>query len=149
MKHIRRMMVFQCLPLVAALSLAGCATMAPKYSQPAAPVPGAWPSGPAYKDVTGKPADKAMADISWQEFFVDPQLRIHKKTLPWYVGHPLVSRFPGNILVRRAARPGGGYGCFRPGVFRGHRATCKAKERHQREAEDSCHAFHLNSPPGQ
>ena len=75
MKHIRRMMVTLCLPVGASLYLAGCTTMAPKYSQPASPVPAAWPSGPAYNDVTGKPADKAVAEIRWQEFFVDPQLR--------------------------------------------------------------------------
>ena len=27
-----------------------------------------WPTGPAYKDVMEKPADKAIADTSWQEF---------------------------------------------------------------------------------
>ncbi len=49
--------------------------MAPKYTRPEAPVPTAWPSGPAYQDVTGKPADKAIADIPWQDFFVDGKLR--------------------------------------------------------------------------
>jgi multidrug efflux system outer membrane protein len=49
--------------------------MAPKYERPAAPVPSAWPSGPAYKEAAVKPADKAVADIPWQEFFVDPRLR--------------------------------------------------------------------------
>ncbi|HEY6871538.1 MAG TPA: AdeC/AdeK/OprM family multidrug efflux complex outer membrane factor [Geobacteraceae bacterium] len=62
-----------CLPLTL-LFLAGCATMAPKYSRPAAPVPQAWPSGPAYKETKGAAAKQA-ADIPWQEFFVDPQLR--------------------------------------------------------------------------
>jgi multidrug efflux system outer membrane protein len=61
--------------MAAALALAGCSTMAPKYTQPAAPVPAAWPSGPAYKETANTPADKALADIPWQEFFVDPQLR--------------------------------------------------------------------------
>ncbi|RQW83734.1 MAG: AdeC/AdeK/OprM family multidrug efflux complex outer membrane factor [Geobacter sp.] len=56
-----------------AISLAGC-TMAPKYSRPEAPVPNAWPQGPAYKELAGAPAT-AVADIPWQEFFVDPQLR--------------------------------------------------------------------------
>jgi len=60
---------------VLAGALAGCATMAPKYTRPEPPVPAAWPSGPAYKDVAGKPADKAVADIPWAEFFLDPQLR--------------------------------------------------------------------------
>lgn len=61
------------LALVAMLALAGCATMAPKYSRPEAPVPGAWPTGPAYKQTAAK--GPAMADIAWHEFFVDPQLR--------------------------------------------------------------------------
>ncbi len=73
MNHMRRLTISLCLPL-ALLYLAGCATMAPKYAQPAAPVPQAWPSGPAYKGATGA-ATKPVADIPWQEFFVDPQLR--------------------------------------------------------------------------
>lgn len=60
---------------VMVLYLAGCSTMAPKYSQPAAPVPAAWPAGPAYQTTVAQPADKKVADIPWQEFFVDPQLR--------------------------------------------------------------------------
>jgi len=49
--------------------------MAPKYERPAAPVPNAWPQGPAYKELAGSASAKAVADIPWQEFFVDPQLR--------------------------------------------------------------------------
>jgi len=49
--------------------------MAPKYSQPAAPVPAAWPTGAAYKAETAKPADPIVAEISWREFFVAPQLQ--------------------------------------------------------------------------
>lgn len=64
-----------CLPLVALLALSGCATMAPKYSQPAAPVPAVWPSGPSYKAEAAQPGAKPLADIPWQEFFVDAQLR--------------------------------------------------------------------------
>ena len=65
-----------CILLGALLCLNGCSTMAPKYSQPAAPVAAAWPSGPSYKDkdVTTT-SDKAAAEIPWQEFFVNPQLR--------------------------------------------------------------------------
>jgi len=72
---MKRMTRLLGLPVVGVLFLAGCATMAPRYERPAAPVPTAWPNGPAYKDVTGKPADKAVADIPWQEYFFDPQLR--------------------------------------------------------------------------
>jgi len=63
-----------CLPLGAILCLGGC-TMAPRYSRPEAPVPAAWPSGPAYKDAAGKPDDKAVSDIPWQQFFADEKLR--------------------------------------------------------------------------
>ena len=64
------------LPVMAALvTITGCSTMAPKYSQPAAPIPGAWPDGPSYKEISGTPPDKALAEIPWQDFFVDPQLR--------------------------------------------------------------------------
>jgi len=36
--------------VVALLALSGCASMAPEYTRPAAPVPANWPSGAAYKD---------------------------------------------------------------------------------------------------
>lgn len=59
------------LPLAAlAVCLAGCTTMAPKYTQPAAPVPADW-SGSKAVPTEGQ---KAVADIPWQEFFVDRQL---------------------------------------------------------------------------
>ena len=57
------------------LVLSGCASMAPKYTQPAAPVPSEWPSGPAYKESAAKPGEPAAADIKWQEFFIDKQLQ--------------------------------------------------------------------------
>ena len=75
MNQIKRMLGGLGIPLGALLALSGCATMAPKYSQPAPPVPAAWPAGPAYQAQTAKPAQKPLADIPWQEFFVDPQLR--------------------------------------------------------------------------
>ena len=61
----------------ALLFLAGCASMAPKYEKPAAPVPNAWPEGPAYKGeaVQANKERKPLAEIPWQEFFVDPQLQ--------------------------------------------------------------------------
>ncbi|MFA5168993.1 MAG: efflux transporter outer membrane subunit, partial [Candidatus Omnitrophota bacterium] len=56
------------------ICLNGC-TMAPKYKQPAAPIPEKWPTGASYsakKLVTGSlPATQ----IKWQEFFTDPKLR--------------------------------------------------------------------------
>jgi outer membrane protein, multidrug efflux system len=58
-----------------ALTLSGCSTLAPEYRQPAAPVTSSWPGGPAYRQVTAGSTDKAAADTSWQEFFVDAKLR--------------------------------------------------------------------------
>jgi len=75
MQQGQRMMTVLCLSLGAALSLGGCSTMAPEYTRPAAPVPAAWPAGPAYQPEAAKAAQKPVADIPWQEFFVDPQLR--------------------------------------------------------------------------
>ncbi|ACM19587.1 efflux pump, RND family, outer membrane lipoprotein [Geotalea daltonii FRC-32] len=73
MNRIKNMLY---LSLGALLWLSGCATtMAPEYSQPAAPVTNAWPSGPAYKTEAAKPEQKPLAEIPWQEFFVDPQLQ--------------------------------------------------------------------------
>jgi multidrug efflux system outer membrane protein len=60
---------------LALLVLSGCASMAPEYTRPAAPVPAEWPSGPAYKDCAAKSADTAVGDIKWQEFFVNEQLQ--------------------------------------------------------------------------
>jgi multidrug efflux system outer membrane protein len=72
---MKRMIRPLCLSVWGLLCLAGCATLAPKYTRPAPPVPTAWPSGPAYKDATGKPAAKPVAEIHWREFFVDAKIR--------------------------------------------------------------------------
>jgi len=63
------------LPLGALVVLGGCSTMAPKYSRPEAPVPAAWPAGAAYKNQAAAKEQKPLAEVPWQEFFVDPQLR--------------------------------------------------------------------------
>ena len=51
----------------------GC-TMAPKYSRPAASVPAAWPSGPAFGRAEAANAPIAP-DLNWREFFIDRQLQ--------------------------------------------------------------------------
>jgi multidrug efflux system outer membrane protein len=61
--------------LAAVAALAGCASMAPDYTRPAAPVSDAWPAGPAYKEGGGTTADRAVADIPWKDFFVDERLQ--------------------------------------------------------------------------
>ncbi len=60
---------------IALLALTGCASMAPTYARPEAPVPSEWPAGPAYKEGSVKPGERAVADITWQEFFIDAQLQ--------------------------------------------------------------------------
>jgi len=72
MKHVLRGLG---IPLGALLLLSGCSTMAPKYSRPEAPVPAAWPGGPSYKAEAAQKGQKPLAEVPWQEFFVDPQLR--------------------------------------------------------------------------
>ena len=57
------------------LVLSGCASMAPKYTRPEAPVPSDWPSGPAYKENAAAPASRTVPDIPWQRFFIDKQLQ--------------------------------------------------------------------------
>src|SRR5512139_3511632 len=56
-----------------AIVLAGC-TMAPKYARPQAPVPAAWPTGPAYAQA-GTTNAPAVPELNWQEFFTDEKLR--------------------------------------------------------------------------
>jgi outer membrane protein, multidrug efflux system len=60
---------------IALLALYGCASMAPEYTRPEAPVPSEWPSGPSYKESEAKPGDRIAADIPWQEFFIDGELQ--------------------------------------------------------------------------
>lgn len=55
------------------LALSAC-SLAPKYTRPEAPVPAVWPSGPSYQQGAAA-SGKVVADIPWQEFFIDPQLR--------------------------------------------------------------------------
>jgi outer membrane protein, multidrug efflux system len=53
-------------------TLAAC-TMAPKYEQPAAPVPAAYEDAQA--TATATPAASPAAETGWKEFFPDPQLQ--------------------------------------------------------------------------
>lgn len=64
------------LTLLAGVALvgAGC-TMAPRYDRPAAPVPGAWPTGPAYAGPSSSALEVPPPDLAWEEFFTDDRLR--------------------------------------------------------------------------
>ncbi len=57
-----------------ALFLGGC-SLAPKYSQPPAPVPDEWPQGAAYKDTQAIPGEPTAPELSRQEFFADRHLQ--------------------------------------------------------------------------
>ena len=73
MKPIKCIITVLCFTIAA--SLAGCSTMAPKYSQPAAPVASKWPEGAAYKEIKAGTGEKATADIAWQDFFLNDKVR--------------------------------------------------------------------------
>jgi len=60
-----------CTLLALLLTLSGCTTLAPPYHRAAAPVPAAWPGAAPQQQADAAP----VADIPWQHFFVDPQLR--------------------------------------------------------------------------
>jgi len=57
-----------------AVFAAGC-TMAPKYARPAAPIPAAWPTGPAYADTRASTNAPVVPDLNWREFFTDEKLQ--------------------------------------------------------------------------
>ena len=63
------------LSLISLICLAGCSTMAPKYSQPALPVPAEWPKTDTPHTASAKVDQKTTADIPWQEFIVDVKLK--------------------------------------------------------------------------
>jgi multidrug efflux system outer membrane protein len=54
--------------------LAGC-NFAPQYTQPEAPVPAEWPSGPAYENPAATAGAPFAPDLGWQEFFTDERLQ--------------------------------------------------------------------------
>ena len=61
--------------LVFAMALLNGCTLAPKYTRPAAPMPADWPTGEAYGTEAAAPGNRAAAEMKWEEFFTDPELR--------------------------------------------------------------------------
>jgi multidrug efflux system outer membrane protein len=59
-------------PLLAALILTGCGTLAPDYQRPASPVTANWPAGAAY---SAMPAGQSAAAVDWPDFVTDPRLQ--------------------------------------------------------------------------
>lgn len=63
-------------PLVLAMSLAGCMSLAPKYERPQAPVAGSFPEVPRAATAPSNVAvAEAPVNIAWQRFFADARLR--------------------------------------------------------------------------
>lgn len=56
------------------LLLGGC-TLAPKYTQPKAPIPAEWPQGAAYKSAQAVPGAPTAPELSRREFFADEHLQ--------------------------------------------------------------------------
>ena len=65
------MKMYKLLPLVAAVALTGCMSMAPSYERPVAPIAEQWPQGAAYDQA--KLNQAALPD--WQSFYQDERLR--------------------------------------------------------------------------
>ncbi len=61
--------------LIMAFFLAAGCTMAPRYTRPAAPVPGQWPAGPAYDQAKPAVSAEAAAKLAWREFITDERLQ--------------------------------------------------------------------------
>jgi multidrug efflux system outer membrane protein len=61
------------------LFLGGC-SLAPKYTQPKAPIPVEWPQGAAYKGAQAAPEAAKVSMLKWREFFTDEQLQKIIKT---------------------------------------------------------------------
>ena len=59
---------------VAAVFLSSCSFI-PEYTRPQAPVPTAWPKGPAYKDAASAQGAPIADGLNWREFFRDEKLR--------------------------------------------------------------------------
>jgi len=53
--------------------LGGC-SLAPKYTQPQAPIPAQWPQGEAYIDTRAMAGAPRVPELKWENFFADQQL---------------------------------------------------------------------------
>jgi multidrug efflux system outer membrane protein len=52
----------------------GC-SLAPEYNRPPAPVPAAWPTGPAYQKSSVEAGQPAVEEVPWRKFFTDRRLQ--------------------------------------------------------------------------
>jgi len=62
--------------LLAGIAVApGCGTLAPKYTQPKAPVPVDWPNGAAYQKTQTTTKAPEGPNLEWREFITDAKLQ--------------------------------------------------------------------------
>jgi multidrug efflux system outer membrane protein len=54
---------------------AGCSSLQPAYQRPDAPVPPAYPTGPAYAPSASGGSSVPATDIGWRDFLTDPRLQ--------------------------------------------------------------------------
>lgn len=59
---------------IAVVCLSGC-SMAPRYTQPQAPVPATWPTSPAHKNSAARAGNPTAAELKWNQFVINPQLQ--------------------------------------------------------------------------
>jgi multidrug efflux system outer membrane protein len=81
-------------------------SLQPRYEQPAAPVAGEYPAGPAYKDVSGSATP--AADIGWRNFLNDARLQqlveiALKNNRDLRLAALNVQRFEAQYRIQRAA----------------------------------------------
>lgn len=63
-----------CVPIGLCMGLVSCSTLAPTYTRPDSPAPASWQKeGEAQQ--TGSAMTPAVAEIAWQAFYLDPQLK--------------------------------------------------------------------------
>jgi multidrug efflux system outer membrane protein len=60
---------------VAAAAVLCACTLQPPYHRPSSGVGEVWPTGPAYAQQAANSGHAPAADVGWQQFFSDPQLR--------------------------------------------------------------------------
>lgn len=60
--------------ILSVLYLSGC-TMAPRYRQPAAPIPRQWPTGAAYAEKQPATDTPKVDQLKWQDFFTDAKMK--------------------------------------------------------------------------
>ncbi len=92
------------------LLLGGC-TLAPKYTQPKAPIPAEWPKGAAYKDTHAMPGEPTVPELTWENFFS------HDKSLQKIIEMALNNNLDLRLAALNVERARALYGIQRAELF--------------------------------